>query len=343
MLTMMLLEKNLLPDFLVRQGIRGLLRERLQEIGAGDEKERAQRREQLVRRLRESPIAVCTDEANEQHYEVPTAFFEEVLGKHLKYSCGWWDQGVRDLDEAEAAMLMKTMQGADLHDGQRVLELGCGWGSLTLAMAARFPGSSITAVSNSATQRTFIEARAAARGLGNVRVLTCDVNELELDRRFDRVVSVEMFEHMRNYAKLRAKIDRFLVPGGKLFVHIFVHRDTPYLFEVRDESDWMAKYFFSGGIMPSDDLLYEFFGDWQCEAHCRINGRHYAKTAEAWLANMDAGRARILPILDAVYGREARTRWWVYWRVFFMACAELWAHEEGRTWFVSHYRWRKPA
>jgi cyclopropane-fatty-acyl-phospholipid synthase len=266
-----------------------------------------------------------------------------VLGRHLKYSCGLFT-GPRDsLDDAEARMLELTCQRARLADGDRILELGCGWGSLSLWMAAAYPAARITAVSNSRTQKAHIDAEAARRGLRNLEVITCDVNHLAFDEgtAFDRVVSVEMFEHMRNYETLLARIASWMAPGATLFVHIFTHRQFAYPFEVRDDSDWMARYFFTGGIMPSDDLLLHFQRDVRLLEHWRVPGWHYSLTSEAWLRNMDRSRADLMPLLARTYGENQALRWWVYWRVFFMACAELWGYAGGREWQVSHYLFEK--
>jgi cyclopropane-fatty-acyl-phospholipid synthase len=339
-----LLERDLLPDFLIRFGIRRLLAARLREEDKGDPEAQQAHFMRFVESLRASPVAIETRAANEQHYELPCEFFELVLGRHLKYSSCYFDPGVASLDEAEARMLALTCERARLADGDRILELGCGWGSLTLWMAEHYPNARITAVSNSRTQKQFIEARAAERGLVNVEVLTRDANVLDFpaDRRFDRAVSVEMFEHMRNYQTLLGRIAGWLRPGGTLFVHIFTNVRYAYPFEVRDESDWMARYFFTGGIMPSDHLLAYFQRDLRLSEHWRVDGTHYQKTAEAWLTNMDRERARVLPVLAATYGAAEARRWWVYWRVFFMSCAELFGYDAGREWLVSHYLFERP-
>lgn len=341
-----LLERDLLPDRFIRFGIRRLLRQRLAQEMRGGEPGVEKRIRDLVRGLRSSPVAVHTEAANEQHYEVPTEFFREVLGRHMKYSGGFWPEGGGHLDAGEEAMLALSAKRAQLEDGQEVLELGCGWGSMTLFAASRFPNSRILGVSNSHSQREHILGQARDRGLDNVEIVTADMNDFDPHqhvpgRRFDRVVSIEMLEHMRNYEELFRRIAGWIKDEGRFFVHIFCHRRVAYPFEVRDESDWMAKYFFTGGLMPSFDLFRSFDQHLKIEADWRVLGTHYEKTSNAWLANMDARRDELLPILKRTYGADQAKRWWVYWRVFFMSCAELFGYREGTEWLVGHYRFRK--
>ncbi|MGZ4033841.1 MAG: SAM-dependent methyltransferase [Bacteroidia bacterium] len=336
-----LLEKNKIPDSLIRIGIRRLLKQRLaQEKKANVELQQAHLMK-LIEELKSSPIAINTTEANEQHYEVPTKFYQYCLGKNLKYSSGYWKPGVTDIDTSEDDMLEITCNRAELKNGQSVLEFGCGWGSLSLFMAKKFPQSNFTVISNSRTQKIFIDEQAKQRGISNLTVMTVNINDFSIDKTFDRVVSVEMFEHMRNYQKLMQLVANCLKPDGKLFVHIFTHKDFAYKFEVIDETDWMSKYFFTGGIMPSDDLLLYFNEALSIQQHWHVSGMHYSKTSEAWLQNMDKHKVEIIPLFEETYGKDQATKWWVYWRIFYMACAELWGYNNGEEWIVSHYLFTK--
>jgi len=336
-----LIEKDSLPDFALRAGIRSLLKQRLIDENKGNPEAQQEHFMKLIVELRSSAIAVNTVDANQQHYEVPADFFVRVLGKHLKYSSGYWKEGVTDIDTSEKDMLELTCQRAELKDGQQILELGCGWGSLSLFMAAKYPNSKVTSVSNSHSQKAFIDEQAKQRNITNLTIVTADMNVFQIDSKFDRVVSVEMFEHMRNYDLLLKKVASFLKDDGKLFVHIFTHKEYAYKFEVIDETDWMSKYFFTGGIMPSDHLLLYFPEHVNIEKHWRVSGTHYQKTSEAWLLNMDAHKTKIMEIMKRVYGAEQAVKWWVYWRIFFMACAELWGYNNGEEWIVSHYLFQK--
>jgi len=338
-----LTEQGLVPDIVIRAGIRRLLKERLNEIHANDVEGAAVATQDFVALMDAGPIAPVPEKANEQHYEVPSAFFGEVLGPHRKYSSCYFNNNVESLAQAEETALAITCERAELADGQNILELGCGWGSLTLFMASRYPNAKITAVSNSQSQRQFIAGEARRRGLDNICIVTCDMNDFDLAQRVDRVVSVEMFEHMRNYRKLFERVHKWLKPSGKFFMHIFVHRSTPYEFVDGGPSDWMSRHFFSGGIMPSNDLPLMFQDHLKFLRRWSWSGTHYEKTANAWLANMDVRRTQILPLLAQTYGANAAEMWFHRWRIFFMACAELWGYRDGQEWFVSHYLFERPA
>jgi len=349
-----LVERGYLPDGLIRLQIRRLLAQRLRDESRGGVEQQSESSRRFINQLRSSPIAISTASANEQHYEVPARFFALTLGRRLKYSSGLWGPRCTSLDEAEEAMLALTAERAQIADGQHILELGCGWGSLTLWLAERFPAARILAVSNSASQRAFIEDRLAQCGLGNVRVVTADMNSFDAlahsDSLFDRVVSVEMFEHMRNYELLLWRIASWMQPEALLFVHIFTHRIFSYPFEVRDAGDWLAQHFFTGGMMPSDTLLLNFQRDLRIEDHWLLSGSHYQKTARAWLGKTDGHQEEILALFGSTYANNlfgtARTaeatKWLVRWRIFYMACEELWGYAGGSQWGVSHYLYRKP-
>jgi len=336
-------EQGYVPDRVIRAGIRRLLKQRLDEIDAGDVEAAARRIEHFVAEMDASPVALVPELANEQHYEVPADFYALALGRRRKYSSCYWPDGVTSLDGAEEAALAMTCERAGLRDGLDVLELGCGWGSLTLWMAEHYPASHVTAVSNSHSQRAYILAQAAERGLRNVEVITEDMNRFASARKFDRVLSVEMFEHMRNYRALFERIHSWLEPGGRFFLHIFVHRAVPYAFVDSGPSDWMSRHFFSGGIMPSDELPLRFQEHLRLVQRWRWNGQHYEKTANAWLAAMDQRRAAVWPILEQTYGANAARQWWMRWRIFFMACAEMFGYRRGQEWWVAHYLFERMA
>ncbi|HEX4953903.1 MAG TPA: class I SAM-dependent methyltransferase [Thermoanaerobaculia bacterium] len=354
-----LLDRGRIPDRLVRRAIRRLCAERLASERAGGPAAIEARKQALRERAGAGPVAVATREANAQHYELPAAFFVRVLGPCLKYSGSYWPDGTSTLAAAEEAMLALYVERAELADGQAVLDLGCGWGSLTLWAASRFPSSRFLAISNSASQHAFIEAEAARRGLTNVTVLTRDVNDLvagaepPLGRRFDRIVSVEMLEHVRDHTRVLARLAAWMTPTARLFTHVFCHREVAYPFEVaaraeEDHTDWMARHFFTGGIMPSADLLPRCVASGGGTAplvldqQWLLDGTHYQRTADAWLANLDRERDEVVAVFEQVYGRRAARRWLARWRVFFMACAELFGYADGGEWMVVHHRFRVP-
>ena len=335
-------ENGYMPDFFIRSGIRRMQKERIIWSKTRSVSSIEEHHQSWVHKMKDSPIAYVPDKANEQHYEVPPLFFENVLGKHLKYSSGYWPDGVNTLDGSEYEMLKLSSQRAEIVDGQNILELGCGWGSLTLFMAENYPKCSITAVSNSKDQRKFIESKCKERALDNVCVITADMNVFSIDDSFDRVVSIEMFEHMRNYELLLNRVAGWLKPGGKLFIHIFSHKTLVYPFTEEGEGDWMGRNFFSGGIMPSHQLLLYFQNDLRIESSWRISGSHYEQTSLAWLNKMDSRRNEIIEIFNESYGKDQASIWFQRWRIFFMACEVLFGYDYGREWGVSHYRFVKP-
>ena len=334
-------EKGMIPDALIRLGIRSMVRQRLREESRPDPESQSAALSEFVQAVRRSPIAIATDSANEQHYEVPAELFAMMLGPRLKYSCCYWSQSTPDLSGAEDAMLALSCERALLEDGAEILELGCGWGSLTLWMAEHYPAARITAVSNSHGQRHHIEAQCATRGLSNVRVLTADMRDFETSDRFDRVVSIEMFEHMRNYPLLMQRISDWLKSDGYLFVHLFCHRSLAYFYEPTGPGDWMAREFFTGGTMPSADLLLRFQDHLTIDEQWSVSGAQYARTLETWLENLDGQREAAIAVLRACEGHISAERHLQRWRLFLLACAELFAYRGGSEWFVSHYRFRK--
>ena len=335
--TIDLTERGLLPDRLVRAGIRHLCRQRLHDETVAYAAHGSRKSMNFLAEMSQSPIALVPAVANDQHYEAPVELFERSLGPRLKYSCGFWPTGVTTLADAENAALAATGNHAQLADGQDVLELGCGWGSLTLWMAGRYPSSRILAVSNSHHQRDFILARAAARGLANVEIVTADMNDFSTGRRFDRVVSVEMFEHMRNHAALLQRISGWMRTDAQLFIHIFCHRLFAYPYSTDGPGNWLGQHFFTGGMMPSESLLLHNQAHVHITDQWRWDGTHYAKTANAWLVNLDAHREDLMPVFARHYGRAGAGRWFGRWRMFFMACAELFDYGRGREWGVAHY------
>ena len=335
-----LAEKGIIPDYFIRQGIVRNCENRLNNENVSNTEKVSSKKQSWIQQMKESPIALVPEKANEQHYEVPPAFFENVLGKHLKYSSGYWPDGVNSLDDSEESMLELSFERAQLADGDSILELGCGWGSLTCYMASKLPNSKITAVSNSKDQKEHILNRCKNQGLDNIEVITADMNDFGTENKYDRVVSIEMFEHMRNYKKLLSKISSWLHGDGKLFIHIFTHQSVVYPFENQGEADWMAREFFSGGMMPSHDLLLHFQDDLIIEDIWRMSGTHYEKTSLAWVNKMDANKDIVMKIFSETYGDDAKL-WFQRWRIFFMSCEKLFGYNNGSEWGVSHYRFSK--
>lgn len=328
------MEKGYVPDPVIRFGIRNLLKQRLKDMKSQDLDSHA-------KILKDSPLAIMTKQANEQHYEVPTEFYELCLGQHKKYSSCYWDENTQELEQAEQKALDISIERAEIKDGMRILELGCGWGSLSLELARRFPNSPVTVVSNSATQKQFIDSQAHKRGLKNLTVLTRDLGKEENynfgDEKFDRVMSIEMMEHLRNYEKFFSLVVKSMKPDAKFFIHIFTHKTTPYFFETEGEDNWMGKYFFSGGQMPARDLFDQFNQHLNVSKKWDWNGTHYQKTLEAWLLKMDQNEEQVRALFKQAYGAENVELWVNRWRVFYMACSELFGFNKGEEWAVTHY------
>ena len=331
---------GLVPDRLLRRVIQSRVKGLERSFDRLTVEEQAAREAAVVAEFESGPITVNADDANRQHYDLPPEFFESVLGPRHKYSCCYWD-AANGLARAEEAMLELTAERAGLSDGQDILDLGCGWGSLSLWAAERFPRSQVLAMSNSHTQRRFIEKLREERGLSNLEVVTAEVGEFAPQRRFDRVLSIEMFEHVRNHRALLERVAGWLKPEGKLFVHVFCHRRHLYAFEPDAGGGWMSQHFFSGGMMPSWDYLTTYQGDLALVDRWEVNGRHYALTLLAWLENLDRRRKEVMPLLDITYGHDRARLWFAYWRIFFMACEQTFALDSGRAYFVAHYLFSK--
>ncbi|MBD3213563.1 MAG: methyltransferase domain-containing protein [Candidatus Lokiarchaeota archaeon] len=341
-----LVSNGLIPEFLIRLFLR--MYYELRFLRLPEEVEEIQEHlNEVIAEMKKSPIAISTDTANEQHYELPTAFFTEILGKYMKYSCGYWKTSskkselIGGLDRSEEEMLKISCRRAQVKDGEKILDLGCGWGSLSLYIKDHYKNTRITAVSNSSTQKEYIESIAQARDITDIQVISGNIAELDLEEKFDVIVSIEMFEHMRNWQKLMEKLSKFLKEDGRLFIHIFTDKNHPYFFETDNERNWMAQYFFRGGLMPSTDLLLYFSNHFSIQKVWKVNGTHYAHTLNAWLKKMKSNKVSILPLLEAAYGKAEVRKWWNYWKLFFISLSEVFGFEDGNQRFVTHYLFKK--
>ncbi|MBI2424399.1 MAG: class I SAM-dependent methyltransferase [Candidatus Hydrogenedentes bacterium] len=334
-----LAERGLIPERLIRMGIRRLLRQRLRTLPAGHGSA-AEATDRFIASLRDNPIALLPESANQQHHEVPAAFYELVLGPCLKYSCCTFDTMTERLAEAEVCALAQVVERAQIEDGMSVLELGCGWGSFSAYLAQHLPNCRVTAVSNSHSQGEFVRRRLAAAGVAEPDVVTADMNTFEAGKHYDRIVSIEMFERMRNWGLLFERMSRWVKPEGRIFLHFFCNNEHAYAFEDQGSAGWMARNFFGGGMMPSFDLPRRFDDRLEVDAFWKVDGVHYERTSELWLANLYGARKAVLALFEEVYGQGQGERWFQRWRLFFLACAELFGHNRGDTWFVAHYRLR---
>ena len=324
-----LAERGWIPDFLLRIAVKFISKARIKKSNSFSEKL------DVITSLRDGPIAESTPFANKQHYEVPTAFFEKVLGSKLKYSCSLFSDNQKSLNDAETEMLKTYIERANIRSKQEILDLGCGWGSFSLYAAQKFSDCNFTAVSNSDEQINFIKSKIQELGLTNLLALKQDINQLNLNKKFDRIVSIEMFEHMRNYKNLLQRLSNLMTDDGLLFVHIFCNRQSAYFYEIKNQWDWMTKYFFTGGIMPSKDIFEFFDEDLTVAESWEINGKHYSKTSKSWLKNIDKNSKIVKQILNQHY--DEKNIWFNRWRIFFLACEEFFKINDGKEWFVSHY------
>ncbi len=331
-----LAEEGRLPEPVVRWGARRLISKRLADLRKGSEEARRERRWAFIRDINKDRVALEVEKANEQHYEVPSEFFTYCLGPRMKYSSAYYPKGSETLAEAEEAMLALVCDRAELYDGMKFLDLGCGWGSLSLYVAEKFPNAQVLGVSNSNSQREFILAKAASRGLKNIQIITRDMNELTLQEKFDRIASIEMFEHMRNFGQLLRRVRSWLKPDGKLFIHIFCHKDQPYIFETEGAANWMGRHFFTAGMMPFDEIFSYFQDTLRVEKNWVVDGTHYQKTSRDWLRNLESNKENVMPILEKAYGKKNATIWFNRWRLFFIACEETFGFNRGQEWWVSH-------
>ncbi|KAH7523850.1 (S)-coclaurine N-methyltransferase [Ziziphus jujuba] len=335
------LERNLLPDAVIRRLTRLLLAARLRSGYKPSSDLQFSQLLRFVHSLKELPIAVETDQPKAQHYELPTSFFKLVLGKNLKYSCCYFEEKSSTLEDAEKAMMELYCERAQIKDGQTILDIGCGWGSLSLYIAQKYRNCRVTGVCNSTTQKAFIDEQCRDLKLQNVEIIVADISTFEMEATYDRLISIEMFEHMKNYKDLLKKISGWMKQDSLLFVHHFCHKAFAYHFEDVSEEDWITRYFFTGGTMPSANLLLYFQDDVSVVNHWLVNGKHYAQTSEEWLKRMDQSLSSIKPIMESTYGKDSAVKWTVYWRTFFIAVAELFGYNNGEEWMVAHFLFKK--
>ncbi|KAL3361067.1 hypothetical protein AABB24_014132 [Solanum stoloniferum] len=335
------LERNLLPDTVIRRLIRLLLAARLRSGYKPSSELQLSDLLQFVHSLKEMPIAVMTEKPKSQHYELPTSFFKIVLGKHLKYSCCYFKHKLSTLEDAEKAMMELYCERSQLKDGHTVLDVGCGWGSLSLYIAQKYSSCKVTGICNSVTQKAHIDEQCRELQLQNLEIIVADISTFEMEESYDRILSIEMFEHMKNYGDLLKKMSRWMKADSLLFVHYFCHKAFAYHFEDVNDDDWITRYFFSGGTMPSANLLLYFQDDVSVVNHWLVNGKHYAQTSEEWLKRMDENKSSIKPIMESTYGKDSAVKWTVYWRTFFLSVAELFGYNNGEEWMVAHFLFKK--
>eukprot|EP00262_Sarcandra_glabra_P022200 TRINITY_DN9750_c0_g1_i1.p1 TRINITY_DN9750_c0_g1~~TRINITY_DN9750_c0_g1_i1.p1 ORF type:complete len:356 (+),score=47.21 TRINITY_DN9750_c0_g1_i1:25-1092(+) len=335
------LERNLLPDIVIRKLTRHLLAGRLRLSYKPSAHLQLFHLMQFAHSLEQMPIAVETDKPKSQHYELPTSFFKLVLGQNLKYSCCYFQDKWSTLEDGETAMLEMYCERAQIKDGQSVLDVGCGWGSLSLYIAQKHSSCKVTGICNSTTQKAYIEEQCRDRQLLNVEIFVADISKFEMEASFDRILSIEMFEHMKNYKELLKRISKWMKQDSLLFIHYFCHKAFAYHFEDTNDDDWITRYFFTGGTMPSANLLLYFQDDVAVVNHWLVNGMHYARTSEEWLRKMDQHSASIKPIMESTYGKDSATKWTAYWRTFFISVAELFGYNNGEEWMVAHFLFKK--
>ena len=333
-----LLARGLIPDWILRRGVRSQGKERLNMMNKVDSTKEYSK---FINEASTGNIAVNTDDANNHHYEVDSEFFKYCLGKNLKYSCCFWDENTLDLDAAEDNMLEIYSKRAEITDGMNILDIGCGWGSLSLFLAQKYPKSEITGVSNSSSQKIFIDSVASERNISNLNIITRDINDFRTEEKYDRILSIEMFEHTKNTKKLMNLINDWLNPNGLFFMHVFAHKENPYYFDRDQKNAWMAKYFFTGGMMPNHNLFKDLKSNLEYQKSWILSGEHYERTSNAWLDKMDQNKSKILSLFERSNSSSVAKRKFHFWRLFYIACAEIFGYDNGNEWVVSHHLFKK--